>query len=57
MQELTLEQYEKLINLVDAKIDSIRKSSYSDETVADEYHELGFIKIKLDAQLISKEKK
>ena len=51
MENLTIEEYKQLISLVDMRINEIRKASYSDKAAEEEYTNLGFIKIKLDAQL------
>lgn len=50
MEKLSQEEFEKLLTLVEERQDLIRKESYSNENVAEEYHSLSMISIKLETQ-------
>lgn len=51
MEKLTRKEYQSLISLVEEKQESIRKESYTNKEVANEYYNLSFIRIKLETQL------
>lgn len=50
MEKLNKKEYKILINLVEAKRESMRKESYSNVKVRDEFDDLAMILIKLNRQ-------
>jgi hypothetical protein len=52
MEKLTVKEYKYLIKVITDEMDLIRKDSYTNEKIADHYHDLSFIEMKLDIQLI-----
>lgn len=56
MEKLTTQEYKAITSIIKKEQDSIRKESYTDRSVAEKYHQLTFIIIKLNAQMeINKE--
>lgn len=50
MEKLTQEEYNLLSDLINKERDSIRKESYTNENLAERYHVLGIISMKLSTQ-------
>ncbi len=51
MEKLTKQEYQMLLDLIEKERDSIRQASYTNEEVAEQYHTLGIISVKLYTQL------
>lgn len=51
MEKLNSKQYEILLDLIEKEKEIIRKDSYVNPDLADMYHELGIISVKLYSQL------
>lgn len=50
MEKLNSKEYELLLDLIEKEKESIRKESYSNQEVAEKYHALGIISVKLYTQ-------
>lgn len=51
MDKLNKQEIQLLLDLIENRKDSIRQDSYTKEEVAEEYHSLGIISVKLYTQL------
>lgn len=50
MEKLNQKEYDLLLDLIKKEKDSIRKESYTNEEVAERYHALGIVSVKLYTQ-------